>query len=314
MAKKGNFIIGIVLAIIIVVAAYWYWEKPLQIFSTMHVEKTQKENKVQKTLYIGFIPHIDPEELVKRWQPIEVYLANELKMPVNITTRSSYDEIITALTNGEVDVCLLGSFAYIQAFKGKRILPLVRRIKYGSSYYHSIIVARKDKSIKCIEDLQGKKFAFTDKESTSGCLLPMVMMKKKGINPNKYFSEMIFTANNSSALTAVRNGSFDAIAISNSVWQDSDQKEKEDLEIIWESAAVPLGPFCIRDDLGKELANKIKKAFLKIGTTGKTKELAEHFKAHGGIEGFEEARDSDYEIIREDYEVIREQWGELFAE
>ncbi|MGA1867725.1 MAG: phosphate/phosphite/phosphonate ABC transporter substrate-binding protein [bacterium] len=313
MAKKGNFIIGILLAAIIVALVFYPKDTPSQASSPIRTASLRKEKKEQKTLYIAFIPHIHSKKLVERWQPIEPYLENELDMPVNITTRPSYREITTALTNGDVDVCHLGSFAYILTCREIqnreiKISPLVRRIKHGTSNYHSLIVVRKDSYITDIKDLKGKKFAFTDKESTSGCLLPLVMMKKKGINPISYFSEVSFMANNSSALVAVKNNWFNAVAITDSVWQDSNQKDREDLEIFWKSEAVPLGPFCVRDDLDKELVNKIKKAFLKIGKTKDTRELAKHLRDHGGIEGFEEARDKEYEVIRKEYEVVREEY------
>jgi ABC-type phosphate/phosphonate transport system substrate-binding protein len=67
-----------------------------------------------------------------------------------------------------------------------------------------------------------------------------------------------------------------------------------DLRIIWKSAPILLGPFSVRGGLDRKLTEKIKKAFLKIGKTPETADLSAHIQ----IEGFEEAKDSDYDVIR----------------
>ena len=257
---------------------------------------TQKEQEPEnpRPLYLGFIPNSNAVIMVRRWQPLANYLANELDMPVELVFRSSYRAIITALTKGEIDVCLTGAFVYVLTRQETDIRPLVRRKKYGKYIYHSIVVVRKDSKINTIEDLQGKKFAFTDRESTTGYLLPVAMMKKRGIpDPEKYFSEVIFTGNHDSALLAVYTRSTDGAAVATTYYRSENPKVKE-LKIIWKSQLVPMGPFSARGVLDKRLAERIKKAFLKIGKTPDTKALSDHIQ----IEGFKEANDSDYDIIR----------------
>jgi len=257
-------------------------------------EETHVGDRVEKPLYIGFIPQGNAVFMVRKWQPLADYLARELGMPVEMVFRSSYRDIITALSHGEMDICLTGAFMYVLTRENADIHPLVRRKKFGSSQYYSVIVVRKESGIEGIEDLKGKSFAFTDKESTTGYLLPMAMMRQQGIHdPERYFSEVIYTGNHDSALLAVFTQRMQAAAMSSTRWQPENPRIKE-LKIIWKSAPIFLGPFSVRAGLDKTLEQRIKNAFLRIGTTPDTQALSEHIQ----IEGFEEAGDRDYDSIR----------------
>jgi len=245
-------------------------------------------------LTIGFIPQGNAVFMAKKWQPLADYLAEALKRPVEMEFRSSYREIIDALVNGEMDLCLTGAFTYVLTREAADIRPLVRRKKFGSPYYHSVIIVRKDSGLKTFSDLAGKSFAFTDKESTTGYLLPVAMMRRKGIaDPQSYFSEVIFAGNHDSALLSVYTGNVDGAALSTTRWRP-DNPIVAELRIIWKSDPVYLGPFSVRGGLDEKLITGIKDAFLKIGRTPETRKLADYIQ----VQGFEVAHDSDYDSIR----------------
>jgi phosphonate transport system substrate-binding protein len=297
MKKKGQFFIGILLAVLLASAAYLNWNADKAIEDSPPEDgiiKTENTKSTQKPLYIGFIPQGNAVFMVKKWEPLADYLAKELGLPVETVFRSSYREIISAFSNGEMDICLTGAFMYVLTRQETDIRPLVRRKKFGTSSYHSLVIVRKDTGIRSIGDLQGKIFAFTDKESTTGYLLPVAMMKQSGISDlEKYFSEVIYTGNHDSVLLAVHTRSADGAAMSSTRWRPENPKIL-DLRIIWKSAPILLGPFSVRGGLDRKLTEKIKKAFLKIGKTPETADLSAHIQ----IEGFEEAKDSDYDVIR----------------
>ncbi len=295
--KKGQFFIIIPAAALLSIASYFYWnaEKAAKVSPLQDkIIKTENIKITQKPIYIGFIPQGNAVFMVKKWEPLADYLAKELGLPVETVFRSSYREIISAFSNGEMDICLTGAFMYVLARQEADIRPLVRRKKFGTSFYHSLIIVRKDTGIMSIGDLQGKTFAFTDKESTTGYLLPVAMMRQRGIlDLEKYFSEVIYTGNHDSVLLAVHTRSADGAAMSNTRWRPENPKIS-DLRIIWKSDPILLGPFSVRGDLDRDLTERIKEAFLKIGKTSETADLSVHLQ----IEGFEEAIDSDYDVIR----------------
>lgn len=331
MDKRGKFIAVLIIALVITTFYFCYkfipcinspretdkiLKGPEKVHKTLKNDvtlpkkspiKTDIEPVVvikKKTLKLCFSPNRHKLTLVKLYQPLIDYLGSELNINVKLVILSDYKEGIDKLIAGEPDVvCLLGAYAYVSARQKEKISPLARMIEYGHPYYYSIIVVRKDSGISKFEDLKGKKFTFTDPFSTTGYLLPKIWMKEeKGIDdPNTYFSEVNFSNTHESALINVYNGSFDAAAITTTIWhsQDPDLKKKiKFLKKIWTSEAVPFGPYCVHDKFDKELMENIKGAMLKIGKTKKTKQLIDHLEKEGGIQGFEVARDSDYYNIR----------------
>lgn len=258
-------------------------------------EAAQETKDKEITLIrIGFIPQVNTVHLVRQWQPFLNYLSVELGMPVEMIIKSDYQSVIIGLSVAEMDIALLGSFAYVQAYSQLDIEPIARRIIFGSPNYHSIIIARKDSSIKSFAALRNKTFAFTDKNSTTGYLLPRNMMLEKRFGrPEKFFSRVIYTGNHDSALLAVYNKSIDAAGISSTRWNLNNPKIRE-LKILWKSEPIPLGPFVIRKDMPSSLVVRIRNAFLKVGKTPETKKLAKKIE----IDGFLSADDSEYDVVR----------------
>ncbi len=300
MKKKGQFVVSTLVLVFLAIAAYLFFNpnKTIEISAPASgIAKVENTKVTQKPLYIGFIPQGNAVFMVKKWEPLADYLAKELDMPVEMVLRSSYREIINALSKGEMDICLTGAYMYVLTRAAANIRPLVRRKKFGSSLYNSIIIVRKDSGLKTFDDLKGKTFAFTEKESTSGYLLPAAMMRQKGIvNPTEYFSKVMYAGNNESVLLSVYTGNVDGAAMSIARLRPENAYEnyEKELRIIWKSDPVYLGPFSVRGGLDNNLADAIKKAFLKIGVAPETIELSRHIQ----VEGFEEAFDSDYDNIR----------------
>lgn len=270
---------------------YYSFEKGIQIQENPFVENFAES---ATSVHIGFIPQGNAVQMVKKWQPFIDYLSKELNLPVDMVIKSDYQGVITGLRNSELDIALCGSFVYVQAYSQSNIVPLVKRIIFGSSNYYSVIIVRKDSGFESITDLKGKSFAFTDKNSTTGYLLPTAMMKKTKLeNPENFFSEVKFTGNHDSALLAVHNRSVDGASISTTRWNPKNPKI-QDLKILWKSEPIPLGPFVARKDLSSENINKIRQAFLKMGKSPDTKDLSKHIE----IDGFSPAYDKDYDVVR----------------
>jgi phosphonate transport system substrate-binding protein len=255
---------------------------------------TEEYGHAPRVFRIGLVPQDNAVKMVKKWQPLAEYLRTVLHREVELEIEPDYESVIRGLASRKIEIGLLGSFAYVRAAEGKNIVPLARRVIFGSSNYRGVVVVRADSSMHSLADLRGKRFAFTDKNSTTGYALPVKALHDLGYGaPQQFFSEVIFTGNHDSALLAVYSGSADGAALSTTRFDPRNLK-LERLRIIWQSETIPLGPFVARKDLGEQLLSSLRRAFLRIGTTEETKPLLKQF----GVDGFVPAYERDYRVVK----------------
>jgi len=260
--------------------------------------KSPSVNTAQKPIIFACIPYESELKLIEAFQSLADYIAEQTGIPVNLEIKKSYKEIIDGLSNGDIDLANTGPLVYIKAHDKSGAYALVKPMPQSSStpFYKSYIIVRKDSGIKKISQLKGKKFAFTDRESTSGYLLPVLMLADAGVKDLKFFSEVRFTGNHDSAFLAVYNGYVDGAGISNYAFTKATDKRLGDVIVIKESDSIPTAPITVRANMPSEQVKKIKEAFLKISAADKpeTKNVLDIFK----IKGYIDASDKDYEPIR----------------
>ena len=108
---------------------------------------------------------------------------SNLKFELHIT--KNYDDMIGAFEKGIADVAIMNSLSYIKVNESCGATARLRSLRYGKSTYFGQIIARTDKNLSDLSDLQGKAIAYTDPSSTSGYLFPQKLLRNKGIEPSK---------------------------------------------------------------------------------------------------------------------------------
>ena len=256
-----------------------------------------------KPLVLSCIPIESELKLIEGWQLLADYITEQSGIPVEIDTKKSYEDIINGLKSGDIDMAYLGALSYIKAHEIAGVIPLVQPnfITEKDPLYRSCIIVRKDSGIKDISGLKGKRFAFTDKDSTSGYLIPVSMMSDSGIKNLKFFSRYIFTGDHEAAFLAVYNGYVDGAAVYSRLFLDNQDARLKDIIIIKKSAPIPTGPIVIRKEISSEKAELIKKAFLTVGTQKGTEEIRKLIKTSH----YCKVSDSDYNPIRKATEVLK---------
>ncbi len=265
--------------------------------SSPEAVKSPSVDTGQKPIVFACIPYESELKLIEAFQSLADYIAEQTGIPVSLEIKKSYKEIIDGLDSGEIDLANTGPLVYIKAHDTSGAYALVKPLPQSAStpFYKSYIIVRKDSGIKNISQLKGKKFAFTDRESTSGYLLPVLMLADAGVKDLKFFSEVRFTGNHDSAFLAVYNGYVDGAGISNYAFTKAIDKRLGDVIVIAESDAIPTAPITVKSNMPSEQVKKIKEAFLKLNTDKEdTKNLLDIFK----IKGYIDASDKDYDSIR----------------
>ncbi len=233
------------------------------------------------------------------YRPLAQHLAARLGRPVELRTVDSWEGLAKSLANGETDLALMGPWGYVLANHAANAQVISTILYDGKPEYFAIIVTHPDSGIKTIADLKGKRFAFGDKGSTSGYLIPRHYFQTQGINPDTYFSRVLYTKHQAIQMQ-VTAGQLDAGADYNRnrnamIEQGLIQAERS--VVIWQSAPLPNDAFAVSENLSKDaaLVARIRQALADVGPLLKTQPnlLPNHYT------GFVSTDNTFYKPIRD---------------
>lgn len=203
------------------------------------------------------------------YRPLADYLAKKLGRSVEMRTVDTWEGLAKSLANGEEDIALLGPWGYVLANNEAGAQAVASILYDGKPEYFAIIVTNPKTGIKDIADLKGKTFAFGDKGSTSGYLIPYHHFMKNKIDPDKFFSKVLYTQHQAIE-TQVTKGELDAGADYNrnrNAMIEEGHIKAADSKIIWTSDPLPNDAFAVSSELAKDKAfvAKLQSALESLG-------------------------------------------------
>ena len=270
------------------------------ILSVAHAKENQ-----QKPLQFGvgmFQP--DREKNDTTYRPLAQYLAKQLGRPVVLKTVDSWEGLAKSLSNGETDLALMGPWGYVLAnqYAGAQVVSTI--LYNGKPNYHAIIITHPGSGIETIDDVLGAKgkdisFAFGDKGSTSGYLIPLHFFMQKGIDPQKHFARVLHTKHQAIQMQVTR-GQLQAGA-------DYDRNRDAMISqamitpqrsvIIWQSEPLPNDAFAVSARVYEDTALIKKLTEALRGVSARLAETPNLLPAN--YTGFIDADNTAYKSIRD---------------
>lgn len=263
-------------------------------------ESPESVTEPYRSIRIGLIPEHDIFTQKKRYEPLADYLAHKLNLDVELKILSRYGNIINNFVSENLDAAFFGSFTGAMALE-KLEVKFLARPEYtdGTSTYYGMIFVRKDSGIDTAEEMKNKTFAFVDKATTAGWLLPMHFLQDSGIEDHRtWFSEFYFAGTHEDAIYDVLNKKADIGAAKNTVYYrlaEKDPRILEELEILVTSPKVPANGLAVRPGLNESLAPKLKKTLLEMNKDPEGREVLARF----GAQRFIETTRDDYQPVFE---------------
>ena len=198
----------------------------------------------------------DKEKNDATYRPIAAYLAEKLGRAVELRTVDSWEGLAKSLASGETDLALMGPWGYVLANQ-QAGAQVVSTILYdGKPEYFGIMVTHPNSGITSPKDLKGHTFAFGDKGSTSGYLIPLHYFMQQGIEPETYFSKVVYTSHQAIE-TQVTQGVLDAGADYNrnrNAMIEQGLIKADQSRIIWQSPPLPNDAFAVSSALAGDRA------------------------------------------------------------
>jgi phosphonate transport system substrate-binding protein len=260
--------------------------------SCSNQQEAPTENSNQsphKKLYIGLIPEQDLFSQKERYGALANYISEKTGLDVELKILSRYGNIIDNFQSDKLDGAFFGSFTGALAIKKLGVEPLARPVWLdGKSTYYGLIIVRKDSAIKNALDMKGKRFAFVDKATTAGWLLPLSYFKENSIEDyQEWFSETYFAGTHEDVIYDVLNGKVDIGAAKNTVFERLAQKDSklvDELQILAKSPAVPANALAVKKGLDNSLKIKLKNILLQMDQDRWGRKILAEFGAQKFIE------------------------------
>jgi phosphonate transport system substrate-binding protein len=174
---------------------------------------------------IAFVPSGDTGKITTAGNAIADALNKATGYTFKIQVGTSYGAAIEAMGAGKAQIGFLNTFSVLLAEAKYQVVPALAVLrKYNSNavdpdsanagqltaYYKGQFIASVASGIKDYPDLKGKKFCFVDPNSTSGYIVPRIILKAHGINPDTDFAATINAGSHDKVAIAVYNGDCDA--------------------------------------------------------------------------------------------------------
>lgn len=255
--------------------------------------------RYEQTLHIGLIPEQNIFRQFERYEPLAEYLSKKVGMNIELTVLPRYGNIIDNFRSENLDGAFFGSFTYTLAHAKLGVTVLARPENLnGVSTYHGLILVRRDSGIRTVQDMAGKRFAFVDKATTAGYLLPLAYFRKHGIDYRTYLKETYFAGTHEDAIQDVMNRMADIAAAKNTVFDRmalADPRIAAELMVLERSPDVPENGLAMRGDLDGNLAGRILRILVSMQDDPEGRAVLRSF----GARRFIGTADTDYQPVYE---------------
>ena len=252
----------------------------------------------RKIILIGLIPEQNIFKQLERYEPLAAYLSAKTGTRITLKILPRYGNIIDNFKLSGMDGAFFGSFTYALAHAKIGVEVVARPLALdNTSTYHGYIFVRKDSGIKGFADMKGRRFAFVDKATTAGYLLPLRYFHDKGIDSWKaYLKEGYFTGTHEDAIYDVLNKKADIGAAKNTVYNrvaKADPRISKELTILERSPDVPENALALRKDIDEVFRNRMRDTLLNMHLDPEGKTVLEHF----GAQKFIVTTNQDYDPV-----------------
>ncbi len=251
-----------------------------------------------------FTPSVDADTIATNSREFIRFLEQETGDYYVTGIPTSYIAVVEAFGSGRADIGAMNSFGYLMAHERYGARAHLKMIRHGVDYYQGQIVVRYDSGIESLQDLAGKRFAFTDPASTSGYFFPLKMLRDAGVR----LGNETFAMKHDSVITMVYQGQVDAgsayysaPAADGSI-RDARQRVltqfpdvEQQVRILAITEKIPNDPFVFRKDMPEEVRDRFIAAVKRFLDTEQGQEI---FRNIYSVEGLVDATDADYDPLR----------------
>ncbi len=254
----------------------------------------------EKGLTYAYLPQYDHTISYQRHRLLVEYLSNVLGEPVRQVFPDTFDEHVSMVRRGEIDISFSNPLVYLElAASGARAFAGVQEPD-GSAFFRGQIIGRSDNAeLKTLEDCRGKRWIAVDPSSAGGFLFPLGEFYEHGLTLGD-FADIDFApgpgGKQEKVVLAVYAGKYDIGSIRRGTLDVLAGKiDLDRIRVLAETRAYPGWVYAARRGLDPATAAKIAEALFALSMDNPEDAV---ILETARIRGIIPAEDADYDPVR----------------
>ena len=234
-----------------------------------HAPQYHPAPQVAATTTYSFAIHPlhNPTKLSEAYQPLISYLNKQLPgSRLKLEASVDYARFEEKIANHLPDVILPNPWQTLQAMdKGYSVIAMAG----DPEDFKGIFIIRKDSAIRKPADLKGKSISYPSPTALAACIMPQYFLHRQGINVMQDIENRYVGSQESAIMNAYLRQT--AVGVT---WpppwrafQKSNPNEAAQLRVIWETPHLINNSVMVRNDLPKELQERIRTTLLNLSST-----------------------------------------------
>lgn len=254
----------------------------------------------ENPVIMSFVPSGDTQEIVASGDELAEMISERTGLEIQANVGTDFAAVREAMGAGQAHIGWLNTFNYVLANEKYGVDVALVTERFGSTTYTGQLNVRADSGIESLEDLRGKTVCWVDPNSTSGYIIPRIMLRANGIDPEEDFTQQIEAGSHNNVITQVYNGECDVGATyddARSSVEEDLPDVKEQVQVLATTTDIPNDNVSFIEEFPEDKRQEIVNALLEIAGTEEGQEALNNLYS---IAGLQEADDSFYDAFRAD--------------
>jgi phosphonate transport system substrate-binding protein len=235
-------------------------------------KKEAKLGEEENPIVWVFVPSGETERVTGGAESVVALLEEETGLYFDVKVATEYAGAVEAMCADppEAQISSLATFAYVMAADRGCAEAAMLSVRFGSATYNGQILVRADSGISDLSDLAGKTFCRPDPLSASGWVVPSIMLRGAGVDPDNDLAEVVDAGSHDAVAAGVFDGTCDAGA----TYVDARTRIEEDYpDVMDQTVIIAIEPDIPNDgvqfvpSLDEETRDKIVQGLLAIAAT-----------------------------------------------
>lgn len=235
---------------------------------TIRIEEKKVElSSTKEELKIAIASITSPRETFNYYDEMFKFIEKETGMRVNLIQKKTYEEVNQLAKSNQIDLAFVCSGGYVYGSIDSSFQMLVMPERDEKNKNQAYIITHVNSDVETLDDLQGKKFAFTDPLSTTGKLYPHMKLKEQGVLPCDFFSHTIYTYSHDNSIQLVAKQMVDGASVNSLVFDYLalyTPDRVKNIKIIDRSEWYAMSPIVVSNHVSEQLKDRLKEIFLNM--------------------------------------------------